>query len=158
VKPSAETGFILLLAATLGLKVLISSPAPAPDAAAFRAAASGMLREAGLRTSVERLHFGELLWGTRGACRVMVAEDDPHGTFAELYRRFAQPVGPLRSAWRGRAYGAAPRKVALVRFYVHREVARLGLAGAREPLVAWAASTECEGLRLDWRRLSVLAR
>lgn len=157
-KPSARAALGLLLALSLDLKLLTVSSAAAPDPETFRLAASAMLDAGGLSVSAERRPFGEVFWGRRGDCRLMLGEDDPHGTLAEAFRRLAVPVGPLRFAWRGRLYEAAPRRRALIRFYLRRELGRFGDWSARQPLIAWAASPQCRGLRLDWNRLSALPR
>ncbi|MFL6863046.1 MAG: hypothetical protein ACJ8DZ_08595 [Allosphingosinicella sp.] len=156
-KPSPSLALtLLLLGASLGLKAATAADPPQSDPAAFNAAAAGMLRAAGLAVTAERRPFGILLHAGRGPCRMVLGEDDPHGTYAELYRRLAVPAGPLRFAWRGRVYPEAPRKTALLHFYAWRELARAGIRTPRAPVTAWAASPACAGVPLDWRRVAAL--
>jgi hypothetical protein len=144
----------VLLAGSIGVKVAANAAPPGPNAAAFDAAAVAMLANAGFTTSREARPFGTLVHGTRGTCRVVVAEYDPHGTFDRLLRELAAPVGPLRFAWQGRVSDGVPRRQALIRFYVWRELRRVRIAVSREPLAAWAATPGCDSSSLDWHRLA----
>jgi hypothetical protein len=156
VKPSPSFAFGLLLALSLAGKLAANQAAAGPDPRRFDAEAAAMLRAAGFAAAVEHRPFGSLLHGGKSGCRLILAEYDPHGTFAELLRELAAPVGPLRFAWRGRVYTAAPRTQALVHFYLWRELRRVRIAAARAPLAAWAASPGCDTRSLDWNRLATL--
>ncbi|MBV9929870.1 MAG: hypothetical protein JO013_02870 [Alphaproteobacteria bacterium] len=155
-KSSASLGFAALLAASLAGKLAANVAPPGPDPRLFDAAAAAMLREAGFAVSTERRGFGTLLIARRPACAVIVAEYDPHGTFAERHRELAAALGPLRYAWRGRVFDDVPKVAALTSFYVWRELRRVGVAAPRAPLAAWAAAPRCDISRIDWRRLASL--
>jgi hypothetical protein len=155
-KFSASAGFAALLAITLGAKFLSNVTVPEEGGPKFDHAARSMLEAAGFAASSEARPFGTLYHGSKGACRLIVGEYDPHGTFAELFRHFAAPVGPLRFAWRGQVTEEAPKTPALFHFYVWRELLRVGVATPREPIAAWAASPDCDTPRLDWTRIGHL--
>jgi hypothetical protein len=156
VKPSPSVLFGALLALSLAGKLAANQAAEGPDPRRFDAEAAAMLRSAGFAAAVEHRPFGSLLHGSRGGCRMILAEYDPHGTFAALLGELAAPVGPLRFAWRGRTYTAAPRRRALLDFYLWRELRRVRIAAPRAPLAAWAASPGCDTQGLDWGRLASL--
>jgi len=156
VKSSARAGFAALLVLSLMGKILANAAPPGADSGVFDRAALAMLRDAGFAASSEARGFGTLLHGTSGGCALILTEFDPHGTFTQRYTELAAPLGPLRYAWRGRVYTAAPRRRALVDFYVWRELRRVRIAAPRAPLVAWAASPGCDIRGLDWRRLASL--
>jgi hypothetical protein len=145
-----------LLALSLGIKLLVNEAPPATDAGLFDRTAVAMLAAGGFVASVETRPFGSLLHGAKGGCRLILAESDPHGTFDQRLGELAAPVGPLRVAWRGRIYPRTPKTTALLRFYVWRELRRVGIPLPREPLAAWAASPGCDTSRIDWRRLAAL--
>jgi hypothetical protein len=156
VKPSPSLLFGALLLVSLAGKLAANQAAEGPDPRRFDAEAAAMLRSAGFAASVEQRPFGSLLHGSRGDCRLILAEYDPHGTFAALLGELAAPVGPLLFAWRGQIYTAAPRRRALLDFYLWRELRRVRIAAPRAPLAAWAASPGCDTHGLDWRRLASL--
>jgi hypothetical protein len=156
VKPSPSLVFGLLLAVSLVGKLASNQAAEGPDPHRFDAEAAAMLRSAGFAAVIEHRPFGSLLHGSKSGCRLILAEYDPHGTFAELLRELAAPVGPLRFAWRGGTYAEAPRRRALVDFYLWRELRRVRIDAPRAPLAAWAASPDCDTRSLDWRRLASL--
>jgi hypothetical protein len=156
VRFSASAGFAALLALSLAGKLLANQAPPGADPGLFVRSAGAMLRDGGFEASVEPRKAVILVRGARGGCRLILGEYDPHGTFAELYRELAAPVGPLRFAWRGRVYEAAPKVRGLAAFYGWRELRRIGLAPPRAPIAAWAATPGCDTGRLDWGRLASL--
>jgi hypothetical protein len=145
-----------LLALSLGVKLLANTAPPGPDPGRFDATAAAMLRGGGFVVERESRPFGTVLHGTRGGCRLILAEYDPHGTFAELFRELAAPVGPLRFAWRGSVAATAPKTAALASFYLWRELGRVRVAVPRAPLAGWAASPGCDTSGIDWRRIARL--
>jgi hypothetical protein len=157
VKLSPDLAFGLLLILSLAGKLAANQGVDGPDPRRFDVEAAVMLRSAGFAPAVEHHPFGSLLYGSKGGCRMILAEYDPHGTFAALLAKLAAPVGPLRFAWHGRTYTAAPRRRALLNFYLWRELRRVQIAAAREPLAAWAASPGCDTSPIDWNRIARLA-
>lgn len=155
-RSAASLAFAALIGLSLAGKLLANQAPPDPDRRAFDTSARSMLEAAGLATRSDARRFGTLLSGSSGGCRLILGEYDPHGTFAELFRHLAAPVGPLRFAWRGRVYARAPKTAGLAGFYVWRELRRVGVAAPRAPIAAWAASPGCDSARLDWSRLARL--
>jgi hypothetical protein len=146
----------VLLVLSLAAKLAANTSPPGADAEAFDVAAAATLASAGFTPVREMRPAVTILHGTRGECRLILAEYDPHGTFDRLLRERAAPVGPLRFAWRGRVSETAPKAQALVRFYLWRELRRVRIPARRQPLVAWATSPGCEASGIDWSRLASL--
>jgi hypothetical protein len=158
-KPSAASlVFAALVAASLSGKLLANRMEPAPDAALFDASVAGLLREGGFAVALESHGFAILERGRRPGCTILAGDYDPHGTFDETFRQLAAPVGPLRFAWRGRSFDAAPKLRPLLDFYVRRELRRIGMAPGRTPIVAYAASPGCDAGDLAWERVAYLPR
>jgi hypothetical protein len=157
-RSAASLVFAGLLAASLSGKLLANRMEPAPDAALLDAAVAGLLRADGFRVAPESHGFAILLRGRRPGCTILAGDYDPHGTFDETFRQLAAPVGPLRFAWRGRSFDAAPKLRPLLDFYVRRELRRIGMAPARTPIVAYAASPGCDLDGLAWQRVAFLPR
>lgn len=158
-KPSrASAAFAALLALTLAAKFLaVAEPAPA-DPGLFALTAAQILAGGGFQTEVWQRPMGPVLFGRRGACRVLVAEYSPYGTFAPVVARLAAPVGPVHYRWRGQSYDRAPKLQPLMLFYLQRELRRIGIEVARSPIVAIGASPGCALDGLDWGRLESLPR
>ena len=116
------------------------------------------MRADGFRVAPESHGFAILMRGERPGCTILAGDYDPHGTFDETFRQLAVRVGPLAFAYRGRSYAAAPKLRPLLDFYVRRELRRVGMAQARTPIIAYAASPGCDAGRLAWQRLAVLPR
>jgi hypothetical protein len=152
---SPSLAFVVLLVLTVGAKALWNEEPP-DDSTAFDRSTTSMLQAAGLAVSNEAHPFGTLHRGSKGACRLIIGEYDPHGTFAEVFQRLSAPVGPLRFAWRGKVSDSAPKLSALLRYYVWRELSRAQIDIPREPIAAWAASPNCDTSRLDWMRIARL--
>src|SRR4051812_32364418 len=156
-KPSAASlVFAALLAASLSGKLLANRAAPEPDAALLNASVAGLLHESGFRVRGERHGFATLVRAERPGCTILAGDYDPHGTFDEVFRQFARPVGLLRFAYRGRSYASAPKLRPLFEYYGQRELRRLGFAPERSPIVAYAASPECDVRGVAWGRVATL--
>ncbi|MDB5691384.1 MAG: hypothetical protein JWO81_447 [Alphaproteobacteria bacterium] len=153
---AVNSAFALLLAASLAGKLLAERRAPEPDRSLFYAEAAGLLRQNGFDVSPEPHRFEILLRARSPGCTLLVGDYTPYGTFAEAFRQLAAPVGPLRFAWRGRSYERAPKLRPLLEYYGQRELRRIGLATARTPIVAFAASPGCDLSRISWQRLAIL--
>ncbi|HEV7660427.1 MAG TPA: hypothetical protein VGO55_11330 [Allosphingosinicella sp.] len=147
--------FLLL---TLGVKLLWTRDAPAPDGALFVATAEATLRGQGFRTGRIVKRFGTIVRGERGACRLTVGDYTPDGTLAEPLEAESRSVGALRFVWAGEASARAPKLRPLVEFYLKRELGRLGFHPARRPILAVAANPACAGIAVDWTPLATLPR
>jgi hypothetical protein len=115
-----------------------------------------MLVRQGFATASELRPLGTLVYARRGACRLMLADYSPSGTFADPIAARAEAIGPLRFVYRGEVFDRAPKLIPLTDFYLWREQGRLGFAAPRHPIVAVAASPQCRLESLDWSRLAAL--
>lgn len=147
-----------LLTLTLGLKLLWTREAPAPDAALFVAQAEAVFTRAGFATARVTRPFGTIVTGERGACRMMVGDYSPDGTLAEPIAAAARSIGPLSYLWAGETYERAPKLRPLVEYYVRRELGRLGFSLRRWPILAVATGAGCSGARVDWTPLIIMPR
>lgn len=146
------------LALTIGVKAAFTRALPEDDRALFGAQAIALLRSAGFETRRQFHPSAFIVQGRRGDCRMMIAEYDPDGTFADLLTIFAAPVGSLRYAWRGRLLAEPPRASALSERLVRNQLRRFGAAPSRHPIAAVAASPTCMPERLDWSSIAALPR
>jgi hypothetical protein len=157
VKPSAASLALgLVLAASLSGKLLANRAVPEPDATRVRSGLSGLLVKSGFSVRGEPHGFAILVRAERPGCTILAGDYDPHGTFEEVFRQFARPIGPLRYAYRGRSLESAPKLRPLLEYYAQRELRRLGFAPERRPIVAYAASPRCDLRDLAWQRVATV--
>ena len=144
--------FAALLALSLAGKAVWSAPAPEPDGRAATAAIVHALRSAGFeaRAVVLKRSPGIVAHGVSGRCRIVAGDYPVHGTFQDVYRQLAAGVGPLRFVHRGSLRDGEPKLAGLIRFYHWRELRRVGIAAARAPVIAVAASESCDLGRIPW--------
>jgi hypothetical protein len=145
-----------LLVTSLGIKAAVNVAPREPDPVVFARAATAMLRDGGYGVSLEPRSFGFIVHAARGACRLILVDYTPYGTFADPIAAAARPVGRLLFAYRGRFQDRAPKFLPLADYYGVRELRRIGIDAPRRPIVAVAAGSECRLGRLDWRSLTRL--
>lgn len=156
--PGLKLALAAALVPTLGLKLLATREAPAPDASLFVEQVEAVLRRAGLATARVTRPFGTVVLGSRGTCRMMVGDYPPDGTLAEPLAAEARGVGPLSYVWAGDTYAQAPKLRPLIEYYVRRELVRLGSRIRRWPILAVARGGDCGGIRIDWAPLIIMPR
>lgn len=139
-----------LLLATLALKVGWARELPGADPGPFAARAETLLRANGFATRRRPHPTGIFVYGARPGCRIMIGDYEPGGENANLIAIFARPIGPLAYAWRGTLAPAAPRLWPLTDYLIGRQLRHFGLAPARHPVAAIAASAGCDLTRIDW--------
>jgi hypothetical protein len=138
---SLALGALLFL--SLGAKLLANRAVPDSDPQLYADRAQALLRADGFETRLDKRPFGLLVHGARPGCRILIGDYSPYGTFAEVFRKHANEVGPLRFAWRGRLWNEAPKLLPLAEFYLRREMLRIGMPMDRRPVTAVAASPGC---------------
>lgn len=144
--------FAALLVLSLAGKVIWSAPAPEPDARAAAAALIGTFQSAGFEARIVELQRspGIVVEAARGSCRVVAGDYPVHGTFQDVYRQLAAGIGPLRFVHRGGLQESEPKLSGLVRFYLWRELSRVGIEARRAPIIALAASVSCNLGDVPW--------
>lgn len=149
----------LLLALSLAGKAAWSAPAPEPDPRRPAEAARDVLARAGFNTRILELARSPriLAEGVRGRCHILAGDWPPHGTFADVYRSLGSRLGTLRFVRRGAVTSGAPKLRALIEFYLWREQRRVGIAADRAPVIAVAATAECDIESLGWARAATVS-
>lgn len=135
--------FVALLVVSLAGKAL-TRPSVEPDRDLFTRTVERRMTSAGFAVRQVALPSGDYLFGARGACRVMVSEQDALGQFADRNRQLARSVGPMRLVWRGRVLERTPRAEIVTRFLWRRQLTRVGLLPPRHPLAAVADNGRCD--------------
>lgn len=123
-------------------KALTRQP-PEPDTRLFTETVRHRLEAKGFAIDTATRLSGVYLFGARGACRVMITEQDAMGAAVNRNRQFARDIGPLRVVWRGQLHDTPPRWRIVSRFLVRRELVRVGLDPARDPVAAVAFTSAC---------------
>lgn len=159
-KFSGRARFVLAAALllTLGVKLLWTREARAPDDALFVATAERTLQAQGFRTERVIRRFGTIVLGTRGPCRLIVGDYPANGTMAEPLEVESRTIGPQSFVWRGAASARPPKFWPLLEFYLKRELGRLGFHPDRHPILAVATAPACDGATIDWAPLATLPR
>jgi hypothetical protein len=147
-----RTALALLLTLSLAGKAAWSAPAPEPDPRGPAEAARIVLAQAGFTTRIVELDRspGILAEGVRGRCHILAGDWPPHGTFADVYRNLGSRLGDLRFISQGSVTREPPKLRALIEFYLWREQRRIGIAAAREPVIAVASTPDCDVESLGW--------
>lgn len=154
--PGARAAIVAVLAITLGSKLWLGRSVSDPPVEPTLRAAAAAMTNAGFTARVIRLARSPnaLAEGQRPGCRIVAGVYPPHGTFADIYRELARPVGPLSYAWRGAITADPPGWRALFDYFWWRERARLGLPAAYHPIIAVAATPGCDLARVAWPQTS----
>lgn len=155
-----EAALASVLALSLGIKVAASGTAPGMDPLAVAQDSAVMLAQSGFEARTIRLPRspGVVAVALKGTCRIVAGDYPPYGTYQDVYRQIARPLGTLRYAYRGRIHDEEPKFRALSHFYLWRELRRVGVDIARAPVVAVAASPACDPSSLPWQRLATIER
>lgn len=117
---------------------------------AFASTVVRQLSKAGFTSKIEEWPTGVAVQAQRGACLMWVREDSPHGTMRNVYDELARPVGSLHYIYRGVVYKEPPKLEPLMRFFIHREIARVAIVTSRSPIYAVASSTACNLRSIQW--------
>lgn len=143
---AAAVGLALgaLLIASLAGKVAVRSGTLRPDDTRLAADIAARLVAAGFRPETRPSHFGQVVFGAHGACRLAVRPAEPSGETDAAIARDLAGIGGIRFAWQGRLSARPPRWQALAAFHLARERARLGLTEHWAPLLAVADNGRCD--------------
>ena len=143
-KPAARFSLLLaLLLLSLGVKVVtLTARFPPSDAIVARTLVA-RLRALGFEAVVQHRPLGLAVVATRGACRLLVRDDESGGARTAVYESAAEAYGPLRYAYRGQVSGSAPRWRPLLDRIIARRLARFGIDRRPVAVLAVASSTAC---------------
>lgn len=153
-----EIGFAALLVLTIATKLTATRSQDGVDRDLFAASVTTMLAERGYDTSLSERPSGKIVEADKGNCHILVREYKPDGTFATAIAEQARAIGSLHFAYRGELLGEAPKIRPLIEYYTRRGAQRFGLTPPRAPIVAVAASPDCDIAALPWDRLATLPR
>ena len=153
VSPVVAAGLLLL---TLGLKLRADVLVPRDDAPTALQRIAGNFARGGYATAVEVAPRTRVTV-VRGPCRVVLKLLDPHGTNAMSMIRQLAPEGWIAYARDGVWHASLPRAAPLFNYYFKRELARQGLAAARDPVWLAAIGPGCPA-RPDARLTDVPVR
>lgn len=144
--------FAALFALSLAGKAVWSRVPPEADPRASVAAASEALRAAGYETRIVEQQRSPRIFvqAARGPCRIVAGDYPVEGTFQDVYRQLAAGVGPLRFVYRGGVWETEPKLSSLVRYHLWRALHRGGIETRRAPLIAVAASRNCDLDQIRW--------
>lgn len=147
------------LTASLAGKAASNQPVAPPDQKLFAERLESTFRLAGLQPSDRSLFStGITVLASSEQCVLWATEYTPYGTMADVIAQRARSVGELRYVYKGRVYKHPPAIMPLLAFYWWRELKRIGIDAPRYPIVAIAASRECDLTLLPWINLAALPR
>ena len=145
--PGAARLSILALAvalATLAPKLAAGSTYAVPDHEGLYRQTEGRLQAAGYETEIVPHAFLTHVLATRGQCRALVAELKPNGTTLARLDLQAKGIGAGQVVYRGQYRAGIPPFLPTVMDRVQREMARLGVALTRAPVIYLAQTADCE--------------
>jgi hypothetical protein len=148
----------LLILASLTPKLLVNRSDFLPDLAASGAAARSFLSANGFSVEVLPHKLGPTLYGRKGRCYMMLAEEEATGVNAALLADRARRVGPERFVYRGRFFDKPPLVRPMLDLLVARQLHRMGFNAVRRPLWAAASNGRCRLDQMNWRPLATLPR
>ena len=142
-KTEAVFGGLLVL--SLGGKIVlnVSDESLIEDGPKFALAVARSLNEQGFETRVTVWPSGPQVEARRGNCFMWVRDYSPHGTMKNIVMELAEPVGELRYTYKGTIGEEPPKVLPLIRFFVRREAARIGILTPRYPIYAVAVNAAC---------------
>lgn len=146
--------FCGLLIVSVGAKIMLKYQPKTVDMAIAESRFAGLLAEKGYRVSVERRRWSPLIFGQKADCRLLVVNYANDGAFRDRIAQLAQPIGPLRYAYRGQLTAQPPKLDPFLRDKIITQIRQLGFKIDRVPITAIAASPGCNLQEIDWSRLA----
>jgi hypothetical protein len=151
----AAAALILL---SLAGKLLVDRPDFLPDLAMSGEAARAFLTANGFSVRVRPHKLGPTLYGRKGSCYVMLAEEEVTGVNAALLASRAREVGREQFVYRGRFFDQPPLVRPMLDLLVARQLHRMGFNPVRRPLWAAASNGRCRLEQMNWSALRTLRR
>jgi len=155
---AASVGLVTILLLSVLGKLIAARPDPSPDAAPVATVLAGVFSDSGLEARViETRHApGVYVEARVGECHILAGDYPSNDTYADVYQALAGPFGSLHYAYRGVLQARPPKLRALFDFYLWREIRRVGLPRRRAPVIAVAATPDCDLTKIDWRRVAAV--
>ena len=142
-KTEAVFGGLLVLSLAGKLALNVSDDSLVEDGPKFALTVARTLNEQGFETRVTFWPTGPQVQARRGDCFMWVRDYSPHGTTKNIIMALAEPVGELRYTYRGKIGEEPPKVLPLIRFFLRREAARIGILTPRYPIYAVAVNADC---------------
>lgn len=149
--------FLAILLLSLALKIGTTQQQDEIEPGLVERAAVGMLTEKGYAVSVEKRSWSPLVRGEKDGCSLLILVRDPTGSTLNRIAQLAKPVGPVRYVYRGSIFAEPPFLDPLIRVRVVRQLRQLGIRTGFSPVLAVAASPQCDLKIFDWSRLASIA-
>ncbi len=149
--------FAAAVALTLALKVNQGMPAPA-DPELFENAVAWFLGQHGFASSLETRSRWVFVQAKSENCRMLIREAEPHGWDNSRIEFLTKEVGQVKYVFDGVVYEHEPFPAPVIGQYWAILRSKMGLSPNRHPVLAVAASDDCQIDRLPWRELSILSR
>ena len=149
--------FVLLLGATLGVKVLTARRIGHSDDLRLARDMALMLRQDGFRTGVVPHHLFPYVRARKGGCFLVAANAVANGYLRHRFEGAAARIGPTvynHGSARGPDF---PRFLPVVTEHLQNWAFRFGISAPRTPVIAIAASPACRLDAIDWPALRVWA-
>jgi hypothetical protein len=144
-------------ALTLALKLLLyrEGEPPQADPKVLGEAISSFMLQHGFESRVEIKLGQAIVYAAVGKCRMLITEAEPHGWNSGGIEMRAKPVGRLSFVFDGIVHDARPFLSPVIREYWTVVRFRMGLNPTHHPVLAVAASDDCEIGALPWSDLSI---
>jgi len=145
-------------ALTLTLKLLLyRGEPPRPDPKAFGEAISSFLLQHGFESRVEIKLGQAFVYADAGKCRMLISEAEPHGWNQGGIKWRAKQVGRLSFVIDGTVYEREPFLSPVIGAYWTLVQSKMGFNPSHHPILAVAASDDCEIDALPWSELRILS-
>jgi hypothetical protein len=143
---------------TLALKLVFHEREPVPThPEVLGEAIASFLLQHGFESRVE-IRLGQtVVYANAGKCRMMISEAEPHGLNRSGIELRAKSVGRLSYIFDGKVHEQEPFLAPVIRDYWTRAQFKMGFNTSRHPMLAVAASDDCEIDALPWSEISVLS-
>ena len=145
-------------ALTLALKLVFHEREPVlTDPEVLGEAIGSFLFHHGFESRVEIKSGRAVVYANAGECRMMISEAESHGLNRSGIELRAKPVGRLSYIFNGTVHEQEPFLAPVIRDYWTRAQFKMGFNPSSHPMLAVAASDDCEIDALPWSELSILS-
>lgn len=151
--PALSFGFILLLALSLGPKLVLTQNRQEPDTGRIADDIGKALRAKGFSLETGKVALSRVYFGRKGGCSIMAGWVKGRGYQVTRYGQIAERLGPVRYYYRGRETAQFPRMRPVLEDQALRALAAFGNPAASLPVLALADNGRCAAMLPDWSTL-----